>query len=205
MLLGGEPLLNPMVEDAIRLTRKHIGNGNIYLYTNGLLFPKMPESFWEACESERVCIKVTKYPIKFDYEYWDGFIKKLNIGLVDINEEVSEDEKITFWMPLKENGGINVYENYGKCYHANHCVVLRDGRLYTCPNAAWVDYMNDYFHKSFPELETNSISIYEAKTKEEIDCFLKMPIPLCGYCDIENYKYDLAWGISRREEGEWID
>ena len=205
MLLGGEPLLNPAVEDAIRTTRRHIGNGNIYLYTNGLLFPKMSDSFWKTCESERVCIKVTKYPLSFDYGYWEGFIKKSNIGFVDVNEEVSEDEKIIFWMPLKESGGVNVYENYGKCYHANHCVVLRDGRLYTCPNAAWVDYLNDFFHKSFPELNSNSVSIYDAETKEEIDSFLKTPIPLCRYCDIENYEYDLAWGTSRREERESID
>ncbi len=205
MLLGGEPLLNPQIEDIIMLTRKYIGSGNIYLYTNGLLFSKMAESFWKTCANEQVCIKITKYPLKFDYDYWDSFIKEAKIGLVDINKEASEDEKITYWMPIKESGGINAYENYGKCYHANHCVVLREGRLYTCPNAAWVDYLNKYFQKSLPELDVNSISIYEANGKEEIEDFLKRPIPLCEYCDIENYKYDLLWGTSRREAGEWID
>ena len=124
---------------------------------------------------------------------------------IDITDENPEPIKTTYRLPMKEQGGLNKYKNYSMCYHANHCIVLREGRLYTCPISAWIDLLNKRFNKRFPSKEKNSISIYDADNKNAIDCFLKQPIDLCCYCDIEKYQYNLRWKLSRKTEEEWIE
>lgn len=67
-LLGGEPLLNPQCEDYLRLARRCFPKGEILLVTNGLLLPKQPDSFYEACRENRIIISVTPYPISLDHD-----------------------------------------------------------------------------------------------------------------------------------------
>ena len=184
MLLGGEPLLNPEIVDLLDITRKYLPQTTLYLFTNGLLFPNMKKEFWDACKRNDISVKVTEYPIKFDYTKWFDFGLKNGIDIV--STENPEKIKSTYRLPLKVDGGLDAYKNYSKCYHANQCVVLREGRLYTCPIAAWVDYLNSYFGTSFPEKDVNSIDIYEQKNAHTVMDYLKNPIKMCEYCDIYN-------------------
>ena len=202
MLLGGEPLLHPEIEELLQITRDNLPDASLYLITNGLLFSKMSQNFWRLCNNLRIGIKVTKYPLKFDYAKWERYA--LEHG-VDLSDESTEPIKTTYRLPLKENGGLDPYRNYMKCYHANMCVVLREGRLYTCPIAAWVDILNEYYSKKFPQLEDNSIDIYQVNNPQEIEDYLKLPIPMCSHCDIFNYKYNIPWSQSKKSAEEWLD
>lgn len=202
MLLGGEPLLNPDIVELLYMTRRVLPTATLYLYTNGLLFPKMGCEFWNACKETNIAIKVTEYPLDFDYDYWFRYGKEHG---VDMDDENPETVKTTYRLPLKAGGGLDAFKNYAKCYHANQCVTLRDGRLYTCPIAAWNDYLNRYFNKNFPEKEQNSIDIYKAPNADCIMRFLQHPIKMCEYCDIYKYEYNIPWKVSRKEEKEWID
>lgn len=44
-LLGGEPLLNPQVEEFCKIARKNFPKATINIITNGILLPEMPDSF----------------------------------------------------------------------------------------------------------------------------------------------------------------
>lgn len=202
MLLGGEPLLNPDIVDLLHLTRKILKTATLYLITNGLKFPQMQMDFWDACKENRIGIKVTEYPLNFDYAYWFDFAKKHGVEMVNENPEPI---KTTYRLPFKEKGGLDPFKNYAKCYHANQCIVLRDGRLYTCPLAAWIDYLNNHFGTKFPQKEINSIDIYTTKDAETILKYLRNPIKMCEYCDIFNYEYDIPWKTSSKDASEWID
>lgn len=197
MLLGGEPLLNQDIVSLLYLSRQYLPTAALHIFTNGLHFPQMTEKFWRACRENNINIKVTEYPIKFDYKYWFDFARQHG---VDIANENPEAIKTTYRLPFVEKGGLDPYKNYIKCYHANQCIVLREGRLYTCPIAAWNSYLNEYFDKQFPELEQNSIDIHKATDAETIMEFLKNPIKMCEFCDIYNYEYNIPWHVSRKDE-----
>lgn len=201
-LLGGEPLLYPQIERAMQISREYLPETEITIVTNGLLLPQMKDSFWKACREWKVALLVTKYPIGFNYEGCVDKAKAENVKCAISYD--SETLKTTYKLPLKENAVLNPYKNYMKCYHANQCVVLREGRLYTCPLCANVHHFNKFFGKNIPEREANSIDIYAASSYEEIDDFLKTPIPMCEHCDVYNYVYDIPWNTSKRSINEWM-
>lgn len=68
LLLGGEPLLNPRIEDFLRVSRECFPRGRIIIVTNGLLLPKMTDKFWKNCKKYGIEIEPTKYPVNFDYD-----------------------------------------------------------------------------------------------------------------------------------------
>ena len=203
MLLGGEPLLHPQVTEVMKISRKYLPKTTLYFITNGLLLPKMPDEFWATCREQDITIKYTPYPVKFDYAYWENYARERGVGMFPTYEPTPT--KTTYRLPLREKGDLDPYKNFAKCYHANQCIVLREGRLYTCPICAWIDLLNKYFGKNFPQLRENSIDIYKAKTAQEVDEFLKTPIPLCRHCNIFGYEYNIPWATSKRAAKEWLE
>ena len=65
-LMGGEPLLHPDLLEFMRITRQVLPEGDIYVFSNGILLPKMPDDFWKACHDNNIRIWVSAYPIKID-------------------------------------------------------------------------------------------------------------------------------------------
>lgn len=201
MLLGGEPLLHPEIVQIMELSRTYLTKEDIVIVSNGLLLPKMPPVFWQTCSRLKIGILLTKYPINFDYSQIEKIAEKNDVSISYTFE--SQELKTTYHLPLKLDGKLNPYRNYAKCIHANNCVVLREGRLYTCPLAACVHHFNKFFDKQIPQKEVNSMDIHQNISKEEIDMFLKHPIPMCEYCNIYGYEYDWDWKTSDRKIEEW--
>lgn len=203
MLLGGEPLLYPFITDAIAITRKYMPDMAVDIVTNGLLLKKMDESFWESCRKNDICLSVTKYPVSFDYDSLIPYAEERNVKIKFSYDSMVN--KTTYRLPFIENGNLNSYRNFAKCYHANRCVTLRNGRLYTCPMAANIGLLNRHFEKTLPDEDSNSIDIYAASSAKEIEDFLKTPIPLCRHCDIFGYEYEIPWKTSSGNITEWME
>lgn len=201
MLLGGEPLLYPMIEEAIEITRRGFGEAEISIVTNGLLLPKMSDEFWNKCNAYNVGLLITKYPLDFDYAKCEKKAEENSVRLTYTLDSV--ECKTTYKLPLSIEKKMNPYANYAKCYHANKCVVLKKGRLYTCPIGAYINHFNSYFDKNLPEEEMNSISIYSVNSLIEIEDFLKQPIEMCKHCKIADYIFDIPWSTSKRDISEW--
>ncbi|MDE6309900.1 MAG: radical SAM protein, partial [Muribaculaceae bacterium] len=49
-LIGGETLLYPHLEDVIAQVRRYFPVTPISLFTNGIMLPRMKDSFWQACQ-----------------------------------------------------------------------------------------------------------------------------------------------------------
>lgn len=200
MLLGGEPLLHKQINDIISISRKILGkNVNIKVITNGLCINNMNEKFWNLCKENDVSLEYTRYPISLDYDYLEKFV--MNRYGVKISNESYETVKTTYKLPLVEEK-LDPYLNYMKCNLANQCIVIKEGHLYPCPIAANIDIFNKYYNKKFPTLE-NGVDIYEHEY-EYIKDFLLNPVPMCQYCDICNYKYNIPWAISKKKLDEWM-
>jgi len=201
LLVGGEPLLHPGLTEIIALTRRHLPGSRVGLVTNGLLLPKMDLAFWEAARDNRLAITVTNYPIKIDHERireltaqygivtdysWGGKLKTMNKMVLD-----------------PEGSGEKGY-NFKKCHRSNGCIMLQEGRLYTCTVAPTIGHFNRYFGQNIPLTDEDGIDIYKAESGQEILEFLRHPIPFCRYCDLRTRIKGLPWRQSGREITEWF-
>lgn len=201
-LIGGEPLLHPDIIAFLYSARKFFPDTHITLDTNGTLLLRQKEEFWKALRDTKIELTLTKYPIAVDYALIDKKMQEENVKyFYTLSSMVL---KTTYHLPLVENGNLDGVENYIRCWHANECITVRAGRVYTCPIAAHAHYFNEYFGKNLYVGDKNSISLYEVESEKEILDFLKKPIPFCRHCNIAEYTYDLEWGISKREISEWI-
>lgn len=200
-LSGGEALLHPQVCDFIALTRKYFQDTKIELVTNGILLVDMSNEFWKTCAQYNVEIVITKYPIKLNVPFIEKKSQEFGV-LWRWYEDI--ELKTSFFAPFSITGGGCAVRNFVNCFHANSCVYLRDGRIYTCSIAANVHHFNKYFGEHLPDTQENSISIYRVSNMKEILEFISRPIPLCQYCNVDGRQFNLPWGISEQKKREWV-
>lgn len=196
---GGEPLLNPDVIEYIKITRDNFPKTNIVIITNGILLNKMNEEFWIALKENNITLEITKYPINVDYEKIKIKAKEENINLKMLNEVLKTSHKV----PLDMEGKQNAVENFVNCWHANSCVFLKNGKLYTCTIAPNIEHFNKFFNKDLKLKEDDGIDIYKAQSMGEILAFLARPISFCKYCKVKERSFNHKWQISKREINEW--
>lgn len=201
-LIGGEPMLNPDLIEIMYAARDIFPQAPIVLNTNGTLIPGQPDTFFRALRDTGVRPIITKYPINVDYDEIDKRLEKEGIDY-SYTSSSTDTVKTTYHLPLVENSDMDPMQNYLKCWHANECVALCDGRIYTCPIAPYAHYFNKYFQKNLYVGEENSISIYDVENIQEILEFLKKPIPFCRHCDISGYTFDIPWAVSKKKIEEW--
>ena len=181
--MGGEPLLSAKLMECIRYVKKLYPYTNIYVVTNGALVLRMSDEFWDCLKDNRVCLDVSCYPPLYDY--YDDIVRMLKAKGVFYRLGVV---KWGMRQCLKENGTlIHLEDVFDKCY----CVNLYKGRLFTCPERAYVEYFNAFFNMRMPI--DDGIDIYSDISFEEIRRKLYKPGKLCEYCnmwymDIHDYK-----------------
>lgn len=203
--VGGEPLLHPDIIKFLEMSRAYFPHANISIITNGLMLPKEPEEFWRACKENQINIRLTMYPISFDYHGVEKLAEQYQVRFSFYREKPSDDiiKKTMVYMPLDMEGRQKGTEGFLRCYMAN-CTYLAHGRLYPCPISVSARHLNEYFGTEFEVLPEDSIDIYAAASSEEISNFLARPIPFCRYCRVDERKGGMAWRQSEKNIKEWI-
>ncbi len=203
-LMGGEPLLHPQINEIMKLTRKYFPYGHIYIISNGILLTSMPKDFYEVCRSEKIEIRVTKYPIALDYSHLEEVMLQNKIEYA-LNGE-GNNRRPTMWrIALDTRGDFDAVKNFYTCKRANECLNLRNGRLYTCCTVAHAHHLIKHFNLDMAWSERNSIDIYKAENAETIMEKMVKPIPFCRYCDHEKmYEYEDDWSVSQKDRYEWL-
>ena len=193
-LLGGEPLLHPNLIEFFRLTREAFPKIKIILTTNLILLDTMKEDFWEAMKKYNIVFQLTKYPpMNEKFVHYLDLIASYNIPIDNIH--VANE----FWLFKNPNGNSKPQEVYKQCCEA-YCRQLRDGRLYICPDACYMDYYNKYFDKNIPV--DKGIDIYK-HTSSEIYNYLTTHKETCRYCfGKDKFKY-VRWEKSQKQLDEW--
>jgi MoaA/NifB/PqqE/SkfB family radical SAM enzyme len=138
-LFGGEPLLHPEIIEIIRIARKHFQNTDIVILTNGILLPKMNDTFWECCREHNIKITITKYPVKIDITSIKEIAKKFSVKLEIFYENT---ERKFFFRPLNLKNLTDAKKNFLFCPEANRCIILRNGRL-SCTTASNIEILNN--------------------------------------------------------------
>lgn len=209
-LLGGEPLLNPQITEFMRITREAFPVGEIKIVTNGVLLPSMPENFWEACKIYDVEISPTCYPIKLDYvglkKLADSKGVKYTLEKSVQNTQAKKFAK-KYSIYSKGAGGIDLaFEHFISCGQAVVCTVLKDGKMYPCPEAAYASHLKKYFNLDIQLSGRDGVDIYSVNSGYELLEKVSRPIPFCAYCDATPNDKAITsdWGISKKDRYEWL-
>lgn len=203
-LLGGEPLLNKEIIKYLSKTRECFKKEElteIKIITNGILLNSMTDSFWKSCSDNKITVSVTKYPLELNYSKMTETAKSFNVDFEFYDN--TDKEQIWYNIRLKMKGNKDPKRSYFKCFLANNCVMLKNGKLYTCTLVPNIEHFNKYFKKNLQISNRDYIDIYKAKDKEEIFEFLTNPIPFCRYCNPDEKDYSLKWEKSEKDIREW--
>ena len=193
-LMGGEPLLHPQIDVFIKVARTAFPFTDIYLHTNGLLLPEMPEAFWQACRENRVRISISKYPVITNDKAseWLELIenKNVKVGGIHLAKE--------FFSKKNPEGNSDIELEHSLCTQ-KICVTLRKSKIYPC-NECFIEHYNSYFGSNYPV--PPSIDIY-INSGEEIVQQLFKPFSACGFCSY-SMKGIFPWEQSKKEKNEWL-
>ena len=199
-LMGGEPLLHSQINDFIRITREAYPHSEIVVVTNGLLLPKMPETFWATLRKYRIRIHWSKYPSlknRFDEIYT---CLKEHHTLLEYPDSLNIcTENFYVFSSFSPEGTENPERAFKGCT-SRGCVNLYRGKLYTCP-ACYVFRANEYFHANHEVPEGWDIYKYSGK---ELQSFVNKPIPFCRFCHHAVHRKSFPWEVSKRKAEEWM-
>lgn len=202
-ILGGEPLLHDKIQDILIMARSCFPKGEIQVITNGILLRKMPESFWEVCRRNGIIINITPYPIKCDYHNYVKLVRKHRVRCLLFEDP--GNVRIQRKFPLDLNGNQNVEYAFKHCWGSKGCNTLRNGRMYCCSIAPYIDRFNRAFSCDLKLSHNDGIDIYRAESKEEILSFLQKPISFCKYCIVNGRRdNEYIWQVSSRKMEEWV-
>jgi MoaA/NifB/PqqE/SkfB family radical SAM enzyme len=202
-LLGGEPLLHLNIIIFMCIARKYFPSVPVKIITNGTLILKQKEEFWENCRSNNIQIIVTKYPINFDYDAAETFVRKQGVifGYYGSTDSVSKTMQCS---PLDISGKQDPVDSFLRCNSANRCISLDNGKIYTCSLIPYIKYFNTYFKQNLVVTENDYIDIFKAENIDEIMNFLCKPMPFCRYCNKKGMIWNIGYGVSKKNITEWI-
>lgn len=112
---------------------------------------------------------------------------------------VKHSVKHPFWL----EGGVEPFR-WISCYQFNESIVLRDGKIYTCPMIPYAHYFNEYFKQNLEVKDDCFIDIYKAKSYEEIAEFCTHRTSFCDYCAV-HHRHPREWKQSEHTLEEWTE
>lgn len=212
-LQGGEPLLNRSTGKIIEITRQLFPETRIFLFTNGLLLLQSEHwdegNLWSCMHENNVEVQLTQYPIKLDYEKIQEKADAYRVKMMLFKEAANRDEKIAIKTSVKhphDLAGTQDKYSFISCYQFNECIVLRDGRIFTCPIIPYSIYLEKAFGMKF-QRDNEGIDIYKVNSYEEIAEYLTHRSDFCKYCDVRNRKFGIEWKQSKGlpDLSEYVD
>lgn len=221
-LQGGEPLLNDRVIDYMKVTRECFPDSHICLFTDGVLLPKWggyqgEKNIWNAVLKYEIEIRMTQYPIPLAMEKIVDVAKSYGVPVTFDPPEPKKGGRLWVFSEIGALGYRGVkhsvkhpFDLNGKqekfrwisCYQFNESIVLRDGKIYTCPMIPYAHYFNEYFNKNLEVKEDSYIDIYQAQSFEEIAEFCTHRTSFCDYCAVHK-RNSRSWKQSEHNIEEW--
>jgi FkbM family methyltransferase len=205
ILLGGEPLLNPQIEEFIKASREAFPIGTLEVYSNGLLVTRQPESLFETMRKYRCQFRFTAYkPTYAKREEIGSFLRERSIiyGFTGYEIPIEHFSASTFLNPEPQNEN----EVWNKCKDTI-CHVLQDGHLYPCGHNPWFHYLEDHFGIKVNHGDTDKLRIPLHTTTlngNQINALLDGPHEACKYCGILNMR-PFQWQTCPRDKAKLED
>lgn len=208
--MGGEPLLNPQINEYVKIARKYFPKTDIKITTNAALLDDMDETFWETLNKNKTYIIPSVYPPDLNWESIFNKAKKYNVEIygdkgykqkLDINNVNSFRSLSSFKMTLHE-------KRYNtprmlSCKKGFKCNNMYDGKIYPCSTVAFIKHLNKKFGVNFEVTKDDYLDLHKIKSINEVKEFMeKSSIPFCSYCgkNIPNLKWEES---SEHDISEW--
>ena len=176
-IMGGEPLLNPDINEYVKLNRRLYPLADIRVVTNAILLPKMSEDFFETLRKNNVSVDISVYPpMRSKIPGIQNLLqsKGIKIGI----GSVSRDE---FFKNKRLKPVSNIREAFFQNCKGKVCNTMYDGKIAVCMSPFMNKYFNAYFNQNFPT--DGYIDLYdESTTTEKIVRHLLKPIKDCVHC-----------------------
>ena len=181
-LLGGEPLLNPQLEEYVTESRKALPKAELQLVTNGLLIPKLEEKVLGSLKQNKVTVVISEY--QPTHKMMDAIKETLERFQIDYSIR-KYDVKQTFYKPL------STLENskYPRTCISPGCVNICDGKIARCPQLMYLPKLNERFDLHLPE--TGIMNLNDFSNGKEVLTKLEEEVPLCNHC----IEYEMDWGL----------
>ncbi len=179
-ILGGEPFLNPEINDYICNIRSVFPYTQLYIVTNGLLIENLPKEVLQCVKDNQVCISISEYkPTRKKI----GKIRLILDEFQILYEIRGFSQKEKFYLPLT----INEQSKYPKTCISNKCVTIWNGKIARCPQLMYISHFNTYFNTNLPE--DGVMDLDNCAEGQKLLHNLQKEVPLCNYC-IEN---EIEW------------
>ena len=176
-IMGGEPLLNPDINEYVKLNRKLYPFADIRVVTNAILLPKMPESFFETLRACNVSVDISVYPpMRSKIPGIQNLLQSKGVKVGIGSSPRDEFFKTKCLKPVS-----NIREAFFKNCTGKVCNTIYDGKIAVCLGPFTNKYFNAYFNQNLPT--DGTLDLYDnSTTTEKIVRHLLRPIKSCAHC-----------------------
>ncbi len=161
----------------------------------------MPQKFWDTCHGNNITISITKYPISIDYEELASFIKTKDVQMTFYGDNITPNFR---HIVLDEQGKQNPLKNYLVCHCGGIYLQLREGKIYSCPQSAYIDIINKRFGMEFKHQKNDYLLLSQINSIIEIEKFILKPKAFCRYCNLKMTTWNNTWESSHYQKSEWF-
>ena len=194
-IMGGEPLLNPNINDYIVMTREIFPYSSIHVCSNGLLVKNMDDTFFDTLRENNVRLDLSIYPaIQKHIDDIMCFLRSKDIT-VRIHHYAAYMEG-----GMNLTGESDMYEQSEICTH--YCPSVRDGKISRCMRSAYIRIFNEKFGLNLPD--DGHLDLHDSNlTGKALFEYLHTPINLCRYCGPhKKFKWCTSAGGAKPED--WV-
>lgn len=185
-ILGGEPMLHKDWIEMCVVARYYLPFSRIRVTTNGTLIPKLTGQQLGILRRNDIEILISKYTNKINYKQIEDILNEYHIVW-----KYTQHGKLTNFAKyhLDEQGQRIPSISHEHCdlWQGTYtCHELRNGWLYPCSQIVRYAELNREFKTKFYDCLENCRNIHTS-TLEQIEEFLKKPVPFCKFCKTEEW------------------
>ncbi|MCM1068262.1 MAG: radical SAM protein [Muribaculaceae bacterium] len=198
-LIGGETLLYPDLCKAMELLREAFAKQKLFVFTNGLMLPRMSDEFWTTAARLGFVIALTRYPVKFDYDAAIELCRSKGVACEVFGDRSMADSFYRF--SLDPKGRNNARLAHFRCFNRG-CVSVLGGYVYPCSISACVSHLNKAHSTTFEHRDGDRIAVDSVRSAADIKRLRDRPVPFCRYCRKPD---TVPYAPSKRERAEWVE
>ena len=176
-IMGGEPLLHPRADEAVRIVRAAFPRSRVSVVTNGLRLLNGADA-----DVQRLLAAMAETGASFDWTAYPPVAGRADeIAALCKKAGVRLDMTATteFLARILPEGGADVRRSFRWCRAKFFCPLLDDGRIYTCATARYADCYNKAARTNIPVERGLDIHVATARA---ILRYLMKPSPSCAFC-----------------------